>query len=169
VPVPLAPARLVVVPVVRDRAGRVLLCRMAPDRGVFPGRWALPGGGVEAGETVLEALRREVREELGAEVAEARPAFFKDGAFEKTLADGSRRTVYMVFLVYECRLAPGEVRLNEEFAESAWASAETLAALDLDPLTRDTLHRIVGLGTGTGGGSEGRGLREGARPSSLRY
>jgi ADP-ribose pyrophosphatase YjhB (NUDIX family) len=44
--------------------GRVLLCRQEK-----PGKqyWLLPGGGVDAGETLAEALRRELREELGIE------------------------------------------------------------------------------------------------------
>ena len=39
--------RLIVVPVIRDAQGRLLLCKMAGDRGVFPGQWGLPGGGVD--------------------------------------------------------------------------------------------------------------------------
>jgi ADP-ribose pyrophosphatase YjhB (NUDIX family) len=44
--------------------GRLLLCRQEK-----PGKeyWLLPGGGVDAGETLIEALRRELREELGVE------------------------------------------------------------------------------------------------------
>jgi ADP-ribose pyrophosphatase YjhB (NUDIX family) len=44
--------------------GRVLLCRQEK-----PGKeyWLLPGGGVDGGETLIEALRRELREELGIE------------------------------------------------------------------------------------------------------
>jgi hypothetical protein len=78
--------------------GRVLLCRMAPDRGVFP-----------------------------------------DHVLEKTLEDGTRELLHMVFLVYTCRPASTDIVLNEEFSEFLWADAYALAALELSPLTRDTL------------------------------
>src|SRR5262245_43761501 len=97
--------RIIVVPIIRDAQDRILLCRMAADRGVFPGQWALPGGGVEAGESLQAALEREIREELGASLLAAEPLFFKDGVFEKTFADGTRRSIYMIFLLFECRIA----------------------------------------------------------------
>lgn len=55
--------RTIVCPLIQND-GCYLLCKMADDRGVFPGQWALSGGGVEPGERIEEALRREVREEL---------------------------------------------------------------------------------------------------------
>lgn len=56
--------RTIVCPLIQNE-GHYLLCKMAADRGVFPGQWALSGGGVEPGERIEEALRREIREELG--------------------------------------------------------------------------------------------------------
>ena len=56
--------RTIVCPLIENE-GHYLLCKMAADRGVFPGQWALSGGGVEPGERIEEALRREIREELG--------------------------------------------------------------------------------------------------------
>ncbi|MEH2720325.1 nucleoside triphosphatase NudI, partial [Klebsiella pneumoniae] len=55
--------RTIVCPLIENK-GHYLLCKMAADRGVFPGQWALSGG-VEPGERIEEALRREIREELG--------------------------------------------------------------------------------------------------------
>jgi ADP-ribose pyrophosphatase YjhB (NUDIX family) len=52
--------------VVHDAAGRLLLIRRAHDPG--RGLWSLPGGRVEAGESVAEAVEREVREETGLDV-----------------------------------------------------------------------------------------------------
>lgn len=134
-----ARTRLIVVAVLTDDEGRVLLCRMAPDHGVFPGQWALPGGGVEPGERIETALRREVREELGIELRSATPLLFKDDVLEKTFEGGSRELLHMVFLVYSCRPASVALVLNEEFSEFVWTSGADLAALELGPLTRDTL------------------------------
>ncbi len=55
-------------------------------RGVFPGQWALSGGGVEPGERIEEALRREIREELGEQLllTEIKPWTFSDDIRTKT-------------------------------------------------------------------------------------
>jgi 8-oxo-dGTP diphosphatase len=52
--------------------GRVLIARRPPGR-PLAGRWEFPGGKVAAGETALEALARELREEIGIDVLEAEP------------------------------------------------------------------------------------------------
>jgi 8-oxo-dGTP diphosphatase len=52
--------------------GEVLVCQRPPHK-LYPGEWEFPGGKVEAGEHVEDALRRELREELGIEVTAARP------------------------------------------------------------------------------------------------
>ncbi|WP_229075137.1 NUDIX domain-containing protein [Actinoplanes sp. DH11] len=58
---------IVTAALVRD--GRVLLVHRSPARRVYPDVWDLPGGHIEAGETELAALAREMHEELGVRVA----------------------------------------------------------------------------------------------------
>ncbi len=60
---------VVVAALVRD--GRVLLVHRNPSRHAYPDVWDLPGGHIEAGETELAALTREMHEELGVRIAPA--------------------------------------------------------------------------------------------------
>ncbi len=139
-PAPLA--RTIVVGLVWNREGELLFCRMSPDRGVFPGQWGFPGGGIEPGETMEAALRRELREELGVEVGNIRPAFFKDALHKKTFADGDVRPVYMIFLLFHCTVETEELRLNDEFVEYCWVGEKGVGQLDLNEETVDTLRRL---------------------------
>ncbi len=61
-------SRLIAVGLIWNQRGELLFCRMKPDRGVFPGQWGFPGGGIEPGEQMTDALQRELREEIGIEV-----------------------------------------------------------------------------------------------------
>lgn len=62
----------VAVGVLIDRDGRFLLTSR-PDGKVYAGYWEFPGGKLEAGESVEQALRRELHEELGITIDAARP------------------------------------------------------------------------------------------------
>jgi 8-oxo-dGTP diphosphatase len=75
--------------------GRVLLCRQQkPDKEY----WLLPGGGVDGGETLMEALRRELREELGveADVQFEGPVAIVDSIAPKTLIS-NKHVVHIIF------------------------------------------------------------------------
>lgn len=62
----------VAVGVLIDKDGRFLLTSR-PEGKVYAGYWEFPGGKLEAGETVEQALRRELQEELGITIAAAQP------------------------------------------------------------------------------------------------
>ena len=134
--------RTIVCPLIQND-GCYLLCKMADDRGVFPGQWALSGGGVEPGERIEEALRREVREELGEQLvlSEITPWTFSDDIRTKTYADGSQEEIYMIYLIFDCVSANRDITFNEEFQEVAWVKPEALADMDLNVATRETFRQ----------------------------
>ncbi len=116
------------------RQGRVLIVRRArpPAHGLF----TLPGGGVELGETLEEAVIREVREEtaLGIEtvgLAGYRQAIARD-------AEG-RVERHFVILPFAARWIDGEISLNEELAEGHWLEPAEISGLE----TTEGLAQIV--------------------------
>ncbi|HDR2544866.1 TPA: nucleoside triphosphatase NudI [Enterobacter ludwigii] len=131
--------RTIVCPIIQND-GAYLLCKMADDRGVFPGQWALSGGGMEAEETMEQALRREIREELGdaLEITKVKPWAFRDDIRVKTYADGTTEEIYMIYLIFDCISANRQVTFNDEFQEVAWVRPEAIKALDLNEATRIT-------------------------------
>ncbi len=132
--------RVILCPLV-ENDGAYLLCRMPEDRGVFPGQWALSGGGLEPGESIEAGLRREIREELGSrlEITEVIPWSFRDDIRTKTYSDGTSEEIYMIYLIFDCRAANRDVVLNEEFDDHAWVRPGAFGAYDLNPATRITL------------------------------
>lgn len=134
--------RIIVCPIIENN-GEVLLCKMANDRGVFPGQWALSGGGMEPGEQMEEALLREIGEELGTElqINSIKPWTFADDVRVKTYADGSKEEIYMIYLLFDCVSANRKVSFNEEFQEVAWVKHSELRNYDLNDATKVTFSK----------------------------
>jgi len=134
--------RVIVVGIVQNEVGEYLICKMPKGRGVFPDQGGLPGGGIEDCETMAEALRRELREELGTEIFAIQPLFFTDGQHRKSFPDGTQREVYMIFLVFSCKTATIDLVLAPEFSDYAWVKRELLTDYDLNSATISTFRRV---------------------------
>jgi len=66
--------------------------------------------------------------------------FFSFGRYTKYFPDGAQRELDMLFLLYSCRAASQEVRLNDEFEAYRWVSQSALRDLDLNVETRKTFY-----------------------------
>lgn len=133
---PLSP--LVGVGAVIVDGGRVLLAR----RGTEPmrGRWTLPGGLVEIGESLHEALVREVREETGLDVEVVELVELLD----RIHREEGRVRFHYVIADYLCKVVGGEARAASDADEVRWverAEWNSHSALALDPITARVVER----------------------------
>ncbi|MGQ9857669.1 MAG: NUDIX hydrolase [Thermodesulfobacteriota bacterium] len=115
--------------------GRVLLVKRAnpPARG----SWNIPGGAIRLGETLEEALRREILEETGLEVEPKGVA----GVVERIYSEADAIEYHYLIVDYACRLQGGSLRASSDAQEAHWFSKEELWALDLPSDTLKVIER----------------------------
>lgn len=116
--------------------GKILLV----ERGKEPlkGYWSLPGGAVEVGEKLQEAIRREVAEETGLDVDPY--AMFE--IFERIIPDAERKPEYHYVLVdYLCRRVAGEPAAASDVSRVAWVSEQNLRDYRLTEGTLAVIER----------------------------
>jgi ADP-ribose pyrophosphatase YjhB (NUDIX family) len=108
--------------IIRD--GNVLVVRRA--RNPALGIYTLPGGGVETGETLMQAVTREVREETALEIEPVALA----GHREAIARDAQGRVErHFVILCFAARWLSGEPVLNEELDDARWLDPAELSGL----------------------------------------
>jgi len=121
--------------IIRDDAGRLVVVRRGRPPGA--GLWSIPGGRVEAGESDVEAVRREVREETGLRVDVQAPA----GSV--TLPALIRADRYLVtdYLAVVTEGSPTDLRAGDDAAAARWVSYPEFLELDLSPGLAATLRQ----------------------------
>ena len=108
-----------------ETSQRVLLTRRHDN-----GRWCLPSGGLDAGESVAETCLREVREETGLHVEIVRLiTVYSTPHRISTYSDGNRWQV--IGLCFEARVTGGELSLSDETTEFGYFSRTEMTGLDI--------------------------------------
>lgn len=124
-----------VVACIVDQQERVLLTRRCIHP--FCGQWVMPGGKIDLGEPILQALHREVREEVGIDIR-------VEGLIDvfEHLGVGENND-HFVILYY--RAAPLSLELSpngRECTEAVWIPKGRLAEMDTPPGTRHILSKV---------------------------
>ena len=121
-----------------EQNGQVLLV----ERGQEPlkGTWSVPGGVVEVGEYLKDAIRREVREETGLEVE----PFAVAEVFERIMPDPSGRTEYHYVLIdYLCRVTGGELHASSDASHARWVPRAELPGYRITEGTLAVIERAL--------------------------
>ncbi|WCT72261.1 8-oxo-dGTP diphosphatase MutT [Sphingomonas naphthae] len=119
-----------------DRDGRVLL-QQRPEGKAMAGLWEFPGGKIDPGETPEAALVRELREELGIDVAEACLA-------PATFASATLGEKHLLLLLYVCRKWTGQPAPLEGGA-LRWVRVVEMHALPMPPADKPLIGLLEAL------------------------
>lgn len=122
--------------IIRRGDGAMLLIRRSPTSKTDPGCWDLPGGKMDRGERLVDALAREAREETGLTVRGARP--FCVTHFEK-------EPFWVTCVTFLCASFDGEVRLSSEHVEHAWVQPSDLAGRSYSRAILEQLEAFAAL------------------------
>ncbi len=128
---------------------RYLITRRSLEKKVFPGKWTVPGGGLEMSDyidtppthasnqwyrTAEKTLTREIKQEVNLEIDDIQ--YFLDLTFIRP--DG----IPVLVLSYYCRYAAGEIKLDAESIEYAWVTLKEVGKYDLIDGIREEIQMV---------------------------
>jgi nucleoside triphosphatase len=103
------------------------------------GAYVIPGGHIELGETAVEALRREIKEETALDIYAIEflcvQEFINDKAFWKKR--------HFIFLDYACRTDSTDVVLNSEGHDHVWVTLDEAQDMEIDSYTRKAITKYL--------------------------
>ena len=98
--------------------------------------YVIPGGHIELGERMEDALRREILEETGLTIYDIEFLGYQEFIYD----DAFWKQRHFIFFDYVCRTTSALVTLNDEAQEYAWVSLEETQAYPIEPYTQHTLE-----------------------------
>ena len=115
--------------------GKILLIRSYKWRG----KYVVPGGKIEWGETAQQTIKREVKEETGLEVYDIKFICCQESIFDR--AFWKKR--HFIFLDYACKTRLTQVKLNDEAQDYIWVEHQKALRLTVEPYTKIAIEAYL--------------------------
>lgn len=109
----------------------ILLAQRA--KGAFAGAWSLPGGKVHSGERMIDAVRREVSEETGLDIAPAGIADIVEVITQTAPPDSAANDDHYVIVVFAATWTAGTPRAGGDAQDVRWMGLDDLERLEVTP------------------------------------
>jgi len=110
---------VIVVNAIVEYKGKFLILKRSSSSSIHPGKWAFPGGKIIPGESVIEALKREIKEETSLEIENTKE-FISDYIFKRP------KGTYTLGLCFLVRAKSDKVNLSRGFSQYSWIKQEEL-------------------------------------------
>lgn len=113
---------------------KILLCKSHK----WNNQYVIPGGHIELGEKMEEALKREILEETGLNIYDIKLISLKESIY----SDVFHEKKHFIYIDYLCRTDSSHVILNDEAEEYAWVDMQEIDKYDLGGSTRELLIEL---------------------------
>jgi len=104
----------------------------------WKGNYTIPGGHVELGESLIEALKREILEETGLELIKSEFLCYQEFIYDECF----HQKKHFIFFDFICHVKSGQVQLNNEAQDFVWVDVKEAYSYPIDPYLKYSLDII---------------------------
>lgn len=114
--------------------GKILLCKSHK----WENKYVIPGGHIELGEKMEDALKREIMEETGLKIYDIKLISLKESIYSDTFHEKK----HFIFIDYMCKTDSSNVQLNDEAEEYEWMDIRQIEHYDFGGFTKELLMKL---------------------------
>jgi nucleoside triphosphatase len=119
-----------------DPAGRLFLMKSHK----WKDKYCIPGGHIELGERIEDAVRREVKEETNLDIGDLEFVSLQEAVYDEDFWQPR----HFIFLDFACRTDSTEVKLNDEAEEYVWVPPDKALTLPVEHYTAVVIRKYLG-------------------------
>jgi nucleoside triphosphatase len=119
-----------------DPAGRLFLMKSHK----WKDKYCIPGGHIELGERIEDAVRREVKEETNLDIRDLEFVSLQEAVYDEDFWQPR----HFIFLDFACRTDSTEVKLNDEAEEYVWVPPDKALTLPVEHYTAVVIRKYLG-------------------------